>query len=89
MDWEKKIEELSRKKTELILSTKIKAKSGRLYYIDLDGNLYETTMGHRTPGYKGELKATLEIKREKGYLYFVEKNKEGFLDILRVEMKEE
>ena len=31
----------------------------------------------------------LEIKREKGYLYFVEKNKEGFLDILRVEMKEE
>ena len=74
------------KKTELILSTKIKSKSGRLYYIDLDGVLYETTMGHRTPGYKGELKATLEIKREKGYLYFVEKNKEGFLDILRVEM---
>ena len=59
-----------------------------MYFIDLDGGLYETTMGHRIPGYKGELKVTLEIKREEGYLYFVEKNKEGFLDILRVEMKE-
>lgn len=75
------------KKTELILSTKIKSKSGRLYFIDLDGGLYETTMGHRIPGYKGELKATLEIKREEGYLYFAEKNKEGFIDILRVKMK--
>ena len=44
-------------------------------------------MGHRIPGYKGELKGTLGIKREEGYLYFAEKNKEGFIDILRVKMK--
>jgi len=91
VDWEKKIEELSRKKTEkteLILSTKIKRKSGKLYFIDLDGGLYETTMGPRIPGYKGELKATFEIKREKGYLYFADENKEGFIDICRVEWEE-
>ena len=82
---------VDRKKTELILSTKIKSKrkSGKLYFLDSDGNLYETVMGPRIPKYKGELKAKLGIKREKGYLYFAKENKEGFIDICRTKMDED
>jgi hypothetical protein len=72
---------------EIILSTKIKRKSGKLYFLDSDGDLYEAVMGPRIPKYKGELKAKLGIKRDKGYLYLANENKKGFIDICRTKIK--
>ena len=47
---------------EIILSTKIKRKSGKLYFLDSDGDLYEAVMGPRIPKYKGELGVEFDIK---------------------------
>ena len=58
------------KKKEFVCSTDVIRKPSKLYYINKDGNLIETIMGHRNPNHKGTLVAELNIEREEGYLYF-------------------
>ena len=58
------------KQKEFVCSTDVIRKPSKLYYINKDGNLIETIMGHRNPNHKGVLVAELNIEREKGYLYF-------------------
>lgn len=58
------------KQKEFVCSTDVIRKPSKLYYINKDGNLIETIMGHRNPNHKGVLVAELNIKREEGYLYF-------------------
>ena len=58
------------KKKEFVCSTNVYRKTGKLYYINKEGNLIETVMGHRNPNHKGTLVGELNIVREKGYLYF-------------------
>lgn len=62
--------------TEFILATDYKPKLGKLYFIGADGNLYETTMGPKSKGYKAPMVAELNIKREEGWLYSVKRNPE-------------
>tara|TARA_Y100001970_G_scaffold103085_1_gene129378 strand:+ start:4091 stop:4633 length:543 start_codon:yes stop_codon:yes gene_type:complete len=61
---------------EFVLATDYKPKLGKLYFIGADGNMYETTMGPKFKGYKAPMVAELNIKREKGWLYYVERNPE-------------
>jgi len=61
---------------EFVLATDYKPKLGRLYFIGVDGNLYETSMGPKSKGYKAPMVAELNIKREEGWLYSVERNPE-------------
>ena len=73
---------------ELVQKTNLKREKGKLYYIDLDGDICETGMcgitQHNPPKYKGGKKILkLGIKRERGYLYFV--GKEG--DVYRNPIK--
>ena len=58
------------KQKEFVCSTDVIRKPSKLYYINKDGNLIETIMGHRNPNHKGVLVAELNIEREEGYLYF-------------------
>lgn len=58
------------KQKEFVCSTDVIRKPSKLYYINKDGNLIETIMGHRNPNHKGALVAELNIEREEGYLYF-------------------
>ena len=58
------------KQKEFVCSTDVIRKPSKLYYINKDGNLIETVMGHRNPNHKGVLVAELNIEREEGYLYF-------------------
>ena len=58
------------KQKEFVCSTDVIRKPSKLYYINKDGNLIETIMGHRNPNHKGTLVAELNIEREEGYLYF-------------------
>ena len=62
--------------TEFVLATDYKPKLGKLYFIGADGNLYETTMGPKSKGYKAPMVAELNIKREEGWLYSVKRNPE-------------
>ena len=58
------------KQKEFVCSTDVIRKPSKLYYINKDGNLIETIMGHRNPNHKGVLVAELSIERKEGYLYF-------------------
>jgi len=58
------------KQKEFVCSTDVIRKPSKLYYINKDGNLIETIMGHRNPNHTGTLVAELNIEREEGYLYF-------------------
>tara|TARA_B100000214_G_scaffold345312_1_gene295109 strand:+ start:400 stop:951 length:552 start_codon:yes stop_codon:yes gene_type:complete len=60
--------------TEFVLATNYRPKLGRLYFIGADGNLYETSMGPKSKGYKAPMVAELNIKREEGWLYYVKRN---------------
>ena len=55
---------------EFIVATEYKPKLGKLYYLGADGNIYETTMGPKSKGYKAPMVVELNLKREKGWLYF-------------------
>jgi len=64
---------------ELVQKTDLKRKKGKLYYIDLEGDICEGPMCgiiQRNPTkYQGAEKILeLGIKRESGYLYFVGKD---------------
>ena len=61
---------------EFVIATEYTPKLGKLYFIGADGNLYETTMGPKSKGYKAPMVAELNIKREEGWLYYVERNPE-------------
>tara|TARA_Y100001970_G_scaffold74870_1_gene94886 strand:- start:2234 stop:2515 length:282 start_codon:yes stop_codon:yes gene_type:complete len=76
------------KKKEFVCSTNVFRKPGKLYYINKEGNLIETVMGHRNPNHKGTLVGELNIVREKGYLYFCydSENFENKIDIYRVKV---
>ena len=74
---------------ELVQKTDLKRRKGKLYYIDLDGDICEGVMcgitQHHPPKYQGAEKILkLGIKRESGYLYFV--GKDG--DVYRNPIKE-
>ena len=56
-------------KEELVLKTKIIKEPNWIYHIDENGNLLRGKMG-AIPNHHTELVAELNIKREKGYLYF-------------------
>tara|TARA_B100001996_G_scaffold169352_1_gene129121 strand:+ start:591 stop:860 length:270 start_codon:yes stop_codon:yes gene_type:complete len=78
------------KQKEFVCSTNAIRNPGKLYYINKDGNLIETIMGHRNPNHTGTLVAELNIEREEGYLYFCldDKNKDKKIDIYRVQLNE-
>ena len=78
------------KQKEFVCSTNSIRNPGKLYYINKDGNLIETIMGHRNPNHTGTLFAELNIEREEGYLYFCldDKNKDKKIDIYRVQLNE-
>ena len=59
---------------EFIVATEYKPKVGKLYYVGADGNIYETTMGPKSKGYKAPMVVELNLKREKGWLYFFKRN---------------
>ena len=59
---------------EFVKATDYKPKLGRLYFIGADGNMYETSMGPKSKGYKAPMVAELNIKREEGWLYYVKRN---------------
>ena len=74
---------------ELVKKTDLNRKKGKIYYIDLDGDICEGPMcgitQHHPPKYQGAEKILkLGIKRESGYLYFV--GKDG--DVYRNPLKE-
>ena len=65
--------------SELVKKTDLKRKKGKLYYIDLDGDICEGVMcgiiSHSPPKYQGGIKVLkLGLKREKGFLYTVGKD---------------
>jgi hypothetical protein len=59
---------------EFVLKTDHTPELGIVYYLGPDGNMYETTIGPKGPGYKPSIAAKLSIKREKGWLYFIKRN---------------
>jgi len=64
---------------ELVQKTDLKRKKGKLYYIDLEGDICEGPMcgiiqRNPTKYQGGEKILKLGIKRESGYLYFVGKD---------------
>jgi len=64
---------------ELVQKTGLKRKKGKLYFIDLDGDICEGPMcgiiqRNPTKYQGGEKILKLGIKRESGYLYFVGKD---------------
>ena len=64
---------------ELVQKTDLKRKKGKLYYIDLEGDICEGSMcgiiqRNPTKYQGGEKILKLGIKRESGYLYFVGKD---------------
>ena len=61
---------------EFVAKTSYKPKTGHLYYIGKDGNLYETTMGPKYKGYQAPMVAQLNIDREEGWLYIPCRNPE-------------
>ncbi len=77
------------KQKEFVCSTNAIRNPGKLYYINKDGNLIETIMGHRNPNHKGVLVAELNIKREEGYLYFCldDQSKDNKIQIYRARME--
>jgi len=65
--------------SELVQKTDLKRKKGKLYYIDLDGDICEGVMcgiiSHNPPKYQGGTKVLkLGLQREKGFLYTVGKD---------------
>ena len=78
------------KKKEFVCSANVVRKPSKLYYINKNGNLIETIMGHRNPNHKEVLVAELNIEREEGYLYFCldDKNKDKKIDIYRVKLND-
>ena len=76
--------------SELVQKTDLKRKKGKLYYIDLDGDICEGVMcgiiSHNPPKYQGGTKILkLGLQKEKGFLYYV--GKDG--NIYRSKHKEE
>ena len=59
---------------EFVKATDYKPKLGRLYFIGADGNMYETSMGPKSKGYKAPMVAELNLKRVEGWLYYVKRN---------------
>ena len=64
---------------EFVQKTDLKRKKGKLYYIDLDGDICEGVMcgitHHNPPKYQGGTKVLkLGLQREKGFLYTVGKD---------------
>ena len=81
------------KETELVLETKFKRKSGRLYFLDKDGYLCEGRMGaivgyeNGKPIYaKPKKLLKTNIQREEGYLYFCKEGEEKPLEVWRTKM---
>ena len=72
---------------EFIVATEYKPKLGKLYYLGADGNIYETTMGPKSKGYKAPMVVELNLKREKGWLYFFKRNPDVVYDIVENEKK--
>jgi len=72
---------------EFIVATKYKPKLGTVYYLGADGNIYETTMGPKSKGYKAPMVVELNLKREKGWLYFIKRNPDVVYDIVENEKK--
>ena len=72
---------------EFIVATEYKPKLGKLYYLGADGNIYETTMGPKSKGYKAPMVVELNLKREKGWLYFFKRNPDVEYDIVENEKK--
>tara|TARA_Y100000748_G_scaffold287543_1_gene271708 strand:- start:509 stop:1063 length:555 start_codon:yes stop_codon:yes gene_type:complete len=73
------------KTKEFIVATEYKPKLGKLYYLGADGNIYETTMGPKSKGYKAPMVVELNLKREKGWLYYIERNPGVVYDIVENE----
>ena len=81
------------KEIELVLETKFKRKSGRLYFLDEDGYLCEGRMGaivgyeNGKPIYaKPKKLLKTNIQREEGYLYFCKEGEEKPLEVWRTKM---
>jgi len=72
---------------EFIVATKYKPKLGKVYYLGADGNIYETTMGPKSKGYKAPMAVELNLKREKGWLYFIKRNPDVVYDFVENEKK--
>ena len=72
---------------EFIVATEYKPKLGKLYYLGADGNIYETTMGPKSKGYKAPMVVELNLKREKGWLYAIKRNPGIVYDIVENEKK--
>ena len=65
--------------SELVQKTDLKRKKGKLYYIDLAGDICEGVMcgiiSHNPPKYQGGRKVLkLGLQREKGFLYTIGKD---------------
>ncbi|SVD49844.1 uncharacterized protein METZ01_LOCUS402698 [marine metagenome] len=81
------------KETELVLETKFKRKSGRLYFLNKDGYLCEGRMG-AIAGYeegkvihaKPKKLFKTNIQRKEGYLYFCKEGEKKPLEIWRTKM---
>ena len=72
---------------EFVLATEYTPKLGKLYYLGPDGNIYETTMGPKSKGYKAPMVVELNLKREKDWLYFINRNPGVVYDIVGNEKK--
>ncbi len=79
---------------KLIHTTEYKKKRGKLYFIDLDGDLCEGVMcgmidrdENGKPIYASPDKVLeLGIQREKGYLYFIKEGKNKICEVWRRKM---
>ena len=49
------------KTIEFIIATEYKPELGKLYYLGADGNIYETTMGPKSKGYKAPMVVELNL----------------------------
>ena len=75
------------KTKEFIIATEYKPELGKLYYLGADGNIYETTMGPKSKGYKAPMVVELNLKRENGWLYYIKRNPGVIYDIVGNEKK--
>tara|TARA_B100000965_G_scaffold396766_1_gene412174 strand:+ start:5255 stop:5806 length:552 start_codon:yes stop_codon:yes gene_type:complete len=73
--------------TEFVQATNYKPEIGKLYFIGADGNVYETTMGPKSKGYKPPMVVELNLKRENGWLYYIKRNPGVVYDIVKNEKK--
>ena len=72
---------------EFIVATEYKPKLGKLYYVGADGNIYETTMGPKSKGYKAPMVVELN-SNEKKMVVCINEIQDVVYDIVENEKKQ-